>query len=202
MTSAELLLAAAERLRNATSPLMAGHRGLVPWHTEQCANIHHEDVQECACIVAQGDSGRLRTMYIASAETPALASYIALMHPGVGVALADWLEDTAKEMAVVEGTEYEYEYEQGIVVARLILAEPGSDGEGEVTVSDGCTCGRLAVGMTVTQARVWHRDCPEHGVDSVWWNSEEQRTEREARRQRMIELQERARRARSEGKGK
>ena len=59
-----------------------------------------------------------------------------------------------------------------------------------------CTCGRLAVGMTVTEVRNWHPDCPAHGMSSVWWNSQEQREKRDARRAELIDLQLRAREAR------
>jgi len=59
-----------------------------------------------------------------------------------------------------------------------------------------CTCGRIAVGMTVTEHRNWHPDCPEHGTDSTWWNSPEQQQARAERRERLIELQARAREAR------
>lgn len=39
---------------------------------------------------------------------------------------------------------------------------------------EDCTCGRLAVGLTVTEARNWNPNCPDHGVKSPWYNSEEQ----------------------------
>ncbi|MGW6913738.1 hypothetical protein ACWGB8_07950 [Kitasatospora sp. NPDC054939] len=56
-----------------------------------------------------------------------------------------------------------------------------------------CTCGRLAVGMEVTEHREWHRDCPQHGVYSTWWNSPEQVEARAVRRRESIDLQARAR---------
>ncbi|GHD70084.1 hypothetical protein GCM10010317_076620 [Streptomyces mirabilis] len=59
-----------------------------------------------------------------------------------------------------------------------------------------CTCGRIAVGMTVTDTRNWHPDCAEHGTASVWWNSKEQQAARAARREQLIGLQRRAREAR------
>lgn len=37
-----------------------------------------------------------------------------------------------------------------------------------------CICGRIAVGMTVTDSRNWNPSCPEHGLKSPWYNSEEQ----------------------------
>lgn len=52
-----------------------------------------------------------------------------------------------------------------------------------------CTCGRIAIGMDDTGHREWNRECREHGVDSTWWNSPEQKAERAARRAESIELQ-------------
>jgi len=59
-----------------------------------------------------------------------------------------------------------------------------------------CTCGRIAIGMQVTEQRNWNPDCEEHGVDSDWYNSETQRVKRAAARERTIDLQRRAREAR------
>jgi hypothetical protein len=59
-----------------------------------------------------------------------------------------------------------------------------------------CGCGRIAVGMTVTEVREWNPECAEHGTASAWWNSPEQRAARAARRQRTADLQRRARAAR------
>lgn len=92
LSPSEILTAAAKLLREraaATEPDVMALRG-VAWHAEEC------DRDRCACIVAQGaqfpadyvQPGR----YIADAETPELAAWIALMHPGVGLVLADWLD--------------------------------------------------------------------------------------------------------------
>lgn len=59
-----------------------------------------------------------------------------------------------------------------------------------------CTCGRIAVGMTVTEIRNWNPDCAEHGTASAWWNSEEQQAERAGRREHLADLWRRAREAR------
>jgi hypothetical protein len=69
----------------------------------------------------------------------------------------------------------------------------------EWVAATACTCGRIAIGMEVTEHREWHRNCPEHGVYSTWWNSPEQQQARAARRQESIELQARAREARAAG---
>ena len=96
LSPADTLATAAKLLRSTAAPTVPDVIALrdVPWHAEEC------DRDRCPCIVAQGaqhpadyvQPGR----YIADAETPELAAWIALMHPGVGLALADWLEQTAK----------------------------------------------------------------------------------------------------------
>jgi len=58
-----------------------------------------------------------------------------------------------------------------------------------------CTCGRIVVGMTVTDARNWNQNCPAHGVDSQWY--EELGKERfEKTVARSVELQKQGREAR------
>jgi hypothetical protein len=64
-------------------------------------------------------------------------------------------------------------------------------------VANDCTCGRIAIGLEVTEHRNWNPDCPKHGTGSEWWNSEEQRAKRAARAERLAELQARARKARA-----
>ncbi len=59
-----------------------------------------------------------------------------------------------------------------------------------------CTCGRIAIGMTITENRNWNPDCSEHGTDSAWWSSSEQIAKREAQNQRSRDLQTRAAEAR------
>ncbi|MFE6500733.1 hypothetical protein [Kitasatospora sp. NPDC057738] len=66
----------------------------------------------------------------------------------------------------------------------------------EWVAATACTCGRIAIGLEVTDHREWHRDCRQHGVYSTWWNSPEQQAARETRRQSSIDLQARARDAR------
>ena len=50
-------------------------------------------------------------------EAQGAADYIALMHPGVGLALADWLDDAA------EGDEHGEHNPYALAVARLLLGE-------------------------------------------------------------------------------
>lgn len=53
-----------------------------------------------------------------------------------------------------------------------------------------CSCGRIAVGMTLTASRNWNPDCEEHGTQSDWF-AEHQKTN-----ERLHELQRLAREAR------
>lgn len=85
---------AAEELRTAAAKLTAlldalDDRG--PWHTEPCAST-----ERAPCIVAYGrtsDQGPPTALhYVADAETPEHAAYLAALHPGTGRALAKWLE--------------------------------------------------------------------------------------------------------------
>lgn len=56
-----------------------------------------------------------------------------------------------------------------------------------------CTCGRVVVGMKVTNNRNWDPDCIHHGTESRWWNSPEEVARREAQRQQLEELWAKAR---------
>jgi len=58
-----------------------------------------------------------------------------------------------------------------------------------------CTCGRVHIGSEVV-GRNLNYDCPEHGVKSNWYNEPERVAKREVDRQRLIDLQLRARDAR------
>lgn len=61
-----------------------------------------------------------------------------------------------------------------------------------------CRCYTLKVGGKPTAAREWNPDCPEHGVMSAWWNSDEQVAKREADSIRLRDLQLEAARRRAE----
>lgn len=67
----------------------------------------------------------------------------------------------------------------------------------EWVAGNGCTCGRIALGMEVTENREWNPECREHGRDSTWWNAPAQRADRATRRAASIELQAGAREARA-----
>lgn len=101
-TPADELRTAATRLRTLTGALPANDWGNRPWHAEECNDT--DDTNSCPCIVAQGeyrdfDQPQIPLIqYVADAENPEFAAYIATMHPGVGAALVDWL-DIAVEYA-------------------------------------------------------------------------------------------------------
>lgn len=52
-----------------------------------------------------------------------------------------------------------------------------------------CTCPHLKIGTKVLESRNWNPDCEEHGVDSAWYNSEEETKIRNAQRERTTALQ-------------
>ena len=59
-----------------------------------------------------------------------------------------------------------------------------------------CHCPHIHVGMERTEARNWNPDCPDHGVDSDWYQSPEQALRRAEQNRRLRDLQIRARLAR------
>lgn len=61
---------------------------------------------------------------------------------------------------------------------------------------DPCECRWVRAGSSEATARNWSRDCPEHGMDSEWWNSPEQIAERQRCRAESVALQAKARLAR------
>jgi hypothetical protein len=98
----EFLAKAAAKLRSVMNQIPPNDWDGAPWQRESCGQLKYK---YCPCIVSQGshpvtdeDYDNLPDIqYIADAETPELASYIALMHPGVGEALADWLDDVVEQ---------------------------------------------------------------------------------------------------------
>lgn len=101
MTPADELRAAAEKLRALAKAIDAPDLPDQSWHVEPCAS---EERGDCPCIVAQGtcnteDSFVQPLYYVADAETPECAAYIAAMGPDVGEKLARWLESTATSLA-------------------------------------------------------------------------------------------------------
>jgi hypothetical protein len=96
------LRAAADRIRKLVSDLPENGWGDRPWHVEECSDT--DDMSPCPCIVAQGEYREFDQpqepliQYVADAETVEYGAFIAVMHPGVGLALADWLEWQARAL--------------------------------------------------------------------------------------------------------
>jgi hypothetical protein len=59
-----------------------------------------------------------------------------------------------------------------------------------------CICARIKVGGVPTTARNWNPDCPEHGVGTDWYESDEQQLRRAEQDRNLRDLQRRAREAR------
>jgi hypothetical protein len=126
-TPADELRAAADRIRKLIEAVPSKHWGDRPWHAEECSDT--DDMSPCPCIVAQGeyrDFDQPQTppvQYVADAETPEHAAYIAAMHPGVGGALADWL-DSWTGVELREDAALPEDARHALAVARAINARP------------------------------------------------------------------------------
>lgn len=102
MTPADELRAAADKLRKLIAAVPTQHWSDRPWHAEECSDTDDTSPNPCPCIVAQGEYRNFDQpqippiQYVADAETPEFAAYIAAMHPGVGAALAAWLDQAAR----------------------------------------------------------------------------------------------------------
>ncbi|MEU8469549.1 hypothetical protein AB0F30_16775 [Streptomyces sp. NPDC029006] len=102
-TPADEMREAAQTIRKLITALPAEHWGNRPWQAEECSDT--DDMTPCPCIVSQGEYREFDQpqippiQYVADAETPEFATYIAAMHPGVGTALADWLDAEAATWA-------------------------------------------------------------------------------------------------------
>lgn len=98
-TPADEITTAATRLRTLASALPANDWGDRPWHAEECNDT--DDTNPCPCIVAQGEYREFDQpqipliQYVADAENPEYAAYIAAIHPGVGLALGELLDAAA-----------------------------------------------------------------------------------------------------------
>lgn len=127
------LRAAADKLRSLVNALPVNKWGNRPWHAEECSDTDGFD--SCLCIVAQGEYRKWDkpqdppVQYVADAETVEHAAYIAAMHPGVGAAVATWLDRKAHIAAEVEqflGDEFQdgaldHDVHDALAVARQIL---------------------------------------------------------------------------------
>ena len=61
-----------------------------------------------------------------------------------------------------------------------------------------CSCSRIRIGRQLTEHRDWNPDCPEHGLGSDWYQSDEQIAKRRVRSERLRSLQAQARKARED----
>jgi hypothetical protein len=125
-TPADELRTATDRLRKLIAAVLSEHWGDRPWHAEECSDT--DDLSPCPCIVAQGEYREFDqpqippVQYVADAESPEFAAYIAAMHPGVGAALAAWLESwTGIEM--YEAHALPEDARHALAVARAINKE-------------------------------------------------------------------------------
>ena len=124
MNPADELRTAAQKIRTLTKAIHAPDLPNQSWHTEECAD---DEQGNCPCIVAQGtcntDDGFVQPLYyVADAETPECAAYIAALHPGVGTALANWLDLFAATEFDPEASvqETDRSHECALAVARAI----------------------------------------------------------------------------------
>lgn len=97
-TPSDELRAASARLRELIEAVPNDLWGDRAWHVEACSETA---TNECPCIVTQGEYKPFdqpqdpMIQYVADVETTGHANYIAAMHPGVGKALARWLDEEA-----------------------------------------------------------------------------------------------------------
>lgn len=61
---------------------------------------------------------------------------------------------------------------------------------------DTCHCPQLAIGLEVLETRNWNPNCPLHGTESEWWNSDTEKAKRATARLDLIARQEEAKIAR------
>lgn len=61
-----------------------------------------------------------------------------------------------------------------------------------------CWCPQIKVGGQVTESRNWNHCCPEHGLGSDWYESDEQVEKRRQQNERLRDLQAQARAARAQ----
>ncbi|WP_329217401.1 hypothetical protein [Streptomyces microflavus] len=159
-TPADLLRAAAEKLRAAAAVVPSDDWGTRPWHVEECSDT--DTMESCPCIVAQGEHKEFDQpqvpliQYVADAETTEHAAWIALMHPGVGLALADWLEREASHV-VTYGPGGTFADPHALAVARQLLGTSAAEG-----AADRCSaCRYVPCGSCPTpETHNWGCGCP------------------------------------------
>ena len=119
LTRADELRAAAEKIREHAGYLeLSSIRG--PWSVHAGPTGYPQSVSNVGVPIL------ICNTFTDPKAPPTEANWIALMHPGVGVALAKWMQAVADEMTAVDGTEYAYEeypsWIAALATARAILA--------------------------------------------------------------------------------
>ncbi|MFE1109674.1 hypothetical protein ACFW5U_27825 [Streptomyces rochei] len=104
MNPADELRTAAEKIRTLSKAISA------PDERDQVFHAEGTDVTQ----------GRTGLYDVATTQTTELADYIAAMHPGVGTALADWLDFEADLITRVPGAELRGRSGHALAVARQI----------------------------------------------------------------------------------
>jgi hypothetical protein len=116
-TPAQTLTAAAAKLRAFATE--AGHRAPGPWIVHEAYGFLRVDNDRDKTK----EAWTVKTGADLAEENRPTAEYIALMHPGVGAALADWL-DSLTGVEVSEHGPMAEEYQHALAVARAILGGP------------------------------------------------------------------------------
>jgi hypothetical protein len=130
-SAADTLRRAADKIRTLATVLDSPEFPGLPWQAVACSD---PDRDECPCVVVQARPGHdglgAPMFYVADAETPECAAFIATMGPGVGTALADWLESTAATVDAVTRKHADAALAEAhwlapaLAVARAVLGEP------------------------------------------------------------------------------
>ena len=111
MTPADELRAAAEKLRSLTADATEG-----PWHSEDL-NTRWGDDHDHHIV----GGGKILATFSNDHNGPLNADYAAAMHPGVGAALADWLDLAATEYDPdADVQETDRSHDAALAVARAI----------------------------------------------------------------------------------
>ncbi|MFD4795972.1 hypothetical protein [Streptomyces anulatus] len=127
---ADQLRAAAEKLRAAAAAVPSDDWGTRAWHVEECSDT--DTMESCPCIVAQGEHKEFDQpqvpliQYVADAETTEHAAWIALMHPGVGLVVAAWLDAAAEYYT--PGPTHPTHVVHALAVARQLLGTSEAEG--------------------------------------------------------------------------
>ena len=126
-TPADLLRAAATNLREAATAATPGPWTWNRWHSDDCKPACNDP----ACFLMIVGSSKYGVVGDTNTDKPEVfyversvqergegdAQYIALMHPGVGTALADWLDSAAEDAEQIGPDPH------ALAVARSVLGE-------------------------------------------------------------------------------